>query len=156
MLSKKEVGKDITTEDQEAWEHFEHLFFAGTLTSSYAAAARIKRQAKARGKGKAAARATKRASDQPRLTALRVLKVLDALLQRATGKGLGHYLPPATPCNLLPHLRPTLSMHLDEGSTGYACMWYLIHHAQARMVVIKDIFHREWNDAKGALMDSKL
>ena len=80
---------------------------------------------------------------------------MDNVLLQVSTSGLERFTPEA-PEERPVDERPTLSLHLDEGSPGYACMWYLIHHVQARTLVIRDIFHREWNDAKGALMDTNV
>ena len=97
----------------------------------------------------------RRITDVPRMASHRTLLALDATLQRATGQGLS-YFSASSGTDLPPHLRPTLSMHLDEGSVGYGACWYLQFHILTRMVVCRDIYHREWNDAKNALMDCKL
>eukprot|EP00974_Lingulodinium_polyedra_P125370 11194248-Lingulodinium_polyedra.AAC.1 len=45
---------------------------------------------------------------------------------------------------------------MDEGSPAYACMWYLMYYLKARVVLVKDVFHREWNDIQGAIKSSGL
>ena len=42
--------------------------------------------------------------------------------------------------------RPTLVLHLDEGSPSYAMCWYMQYFLKLRFVFIRDIYHREWND----------
>jgi hypothetical protein len=51
---------------------------------------------------------------------------------------------------------PTLVLHMDEGSIGFASPWYLQYHLDMRVVFARDPFHREWNDVRGALAASGL
>eukprot|EP00974_Lingulodinium_polyedra_P111304 10765970-Lingulodinium_polyedra.AAC.1 len=45
---------------------------------------------------------------------------------------------------------------MDEGSVGYAGVWFLLHHLHLRATFQRDVFHREWNDCKGAVKASSL
>ena len=83
------------------------------------------------------------------------MKALDYVLVGATGAGLDHYAPDREDPRPLQE-RPTLSLHIDEGSPGYAMAFYCINHLRSRMVVTRDIFHREWNDCNMALHQSSL
>ena len=69
-------------------------------------------------------------ADQSRMATYKSLLILEALLQRTLGKGLSHFLP-SLECPLQPHQRPTLMVHVDEGSTGYAMLLSLVHHIKA-------------------------
>eukprot|EP00974_Lingulodinium_polyedra_P111027 10738955-Lingulodinium_polyedra.AAC.1 len=40
---------------------------------------------------------------------------------------------------------------MDEGSPGYAGVWHLRYHLRARLFILRDVYHREWNDVKMAL-----
>ena len=153
ILRKAAAGEDVTPEDEQAWNLFESLFFAGVVRSAGATAARLRKEAKARAKGKGRGRGRRavKVADQPRMASYKCLLILEALLQRTIGRGLSHFIP-SPECPLQPHQRPTLMVHVDEGSTGYSMLWYLVHHVQARVVVIRDIYHREWNDCKNAIM----
>ena len=53
-------------------------------------------------------------------------------------------------------LPPTLSLHLDEGSPAYSMTWFLANRVDLRIVSIRDIFHREWNDMKLVLSDAHM
>ena len=55
--------------------------------------------------------------------------------------------------NIIP---PTMTLHLDEGSPAYSMTWYLMYHEDMRMIAQRDIFHRQWNDVKGATSGSDL
>ena len=68
-------------------------------------------------------------ADQLRMATYKSLLILEALLQRTLGKGLSHFLP-SPECPLQPHQRPTM-VHVDEGSTGYAMLLFLVHHIKA-------------------------
>eukprot|EP00974_Lingulodinium_polyedra_P085451 8275694-Lingulodinium_polyedra.AAC.1 len=66
------------------------------------------------------------------------------------GSGLVDFLPePDAPAILHgPSRRKTLALHQDEGSAAYAPGWYLLYHLKLRLAVVRDPFHREWNDMK--------
>ena len=53
-------------------------------------------------------------------------------------------------------LPPSLILHLDEGSSAFAMVWFLVFFSKLRMCFIRDIFHREWNDCRDTLSDVKL
>eukprot|EP00974_Lingulodinium_polyedra_P045483 4360870-Lingulodinium_polyedra.AAC.1 len=42
--------------------------------------------------------------------------------------------------------RPLLVLSMDEGSPGYSMTWYFTYFLQARVVFVRDMFHREWTD----------
>lgn len=117
----------------------------------------MKRLAKRRGKGRARVpKPTKRATDQPRLHAHRAAKALDKALEATTGQGLAGFTPTEDQLQLPVDERPLLAVHCDEGSTGYSACWHIVHSARSRMVIIRDIYHREWNDCKHAIMQAGL
>eukprot|EP00974_Lingulodinium_polyedra_P027046 2609131-Lingulodinium_polyedra.AAC.1 len=45
---------------------------------------------------------------------------------------------------------------MDEGSVGYSAMWYSMFFLRARLCMVRDIFHREWNDCKWAIAQAGL
>eukprot|EP00969_Alexandrium_andersonii_P329591 14565143-Alexandrium_andersonii.AAC.1 len=45
---------------------------------------------------------------------------------------------------------------MDQGSPGFAGWWYLAYSLKARVVLLHDPFHRQWNDAKGAIKEAGL
>ena len=149
LVRKYDAGVNVTPADQEAWEWFQALFFAPVQPAQKTKAQRLEERAKARAKGKAKGKGRaggpmRRITDVPRMASHRTLLALDATLQRATGQGLS-YFSASSGTDALPHLRPTLTMHLDEGSVGYGACWYCHFHILTRMVVCRDIYHREWN-----------
>ena len=95
-----------------------------------------------------------------RKAAHRQLKALDYTLADSTGEGLSQFLPeaPADPSRAPTPVwdLPTLVLHMDEGSIGFAGPWYLQYHLDMRVVFARDPFHREWNDVRGALAASQL
>ena len=76
----------------------------------------------------------------------------DYILLFCLGVGLQYFAPQATSAPWAD--RPLLVLHLDEGSPGYAMCWYMAYQLKLRMVFIRDIYHREWNDVSGALKGS--
>ena len=50
--------------------------------------------------------------------------------------------------------RPLLCLSYDECSANLALYVYLYYFARLRVLALRDIFHREWNDTKLALMAS--
>ena len=53
-------------------------------------------------------------------------------------------------------LPPTLVMNLDEGGPACAMTAFLLYGTRLRMLAIRDIYHREFNDAKLALTRASL
>ena len=112
-----------------------------------------KGKAKAKGKGKA--KATAKAKGPPvrkrhvRKSAFRYVRALDHVLQLSLGHGLVTYIPGPTPAPLKD--RPLLTLVQDEGPQGLAAACFLQNHLKASVVTLHDVFHREWNDTKGAL-----
>ena len=51
---------------------------------------------------------------------------------------------------------PTLSIHLDQGSDGWAAASWMAWFAGICVVVFPDVSHRLWNDVQGALKASGL
>eukprot|EP00974_Lingulodinium_polyedra_P015117 1463963-Lingulodinium_polyedra.AAC.1 len=45
---------------------------------------------------------------------------------------------------------------MDEGSVGYAGVWFFLHHLSSPGHFPEDVLHREWNDCKGAVKASPL
>eukprot|EP00974_Lingulodinium_polyedra_P058590 5641606-Lingulodinium_polyedra.AAC.1 len=41
---------------------------------------------------------------------------------------------------------PVLALHYDEGSPGLAMYHWMAYAGSLRVVGLRDIFHREWND----------
>ena len=69
--------------------------------------------------------------------------------------GLGKFLEPVPQPSPLAD-RPLLILHMDEGSPGYAAYWYCAYHLQLRLFLVRDVFHREWNDSMNAIKQAGL
>eukprot|EP00972_Heterocapsa_arctica_P054082 7969435-Heterocapsa_arctica.AAC.1 len=92
-----------------------------------------------------------------RKSAYRQLKAIDWVLHDVLGTGLSNFLPPEADVSPSPVWDlPTLVLHMDEGSIGYCSPWYLQYRLDMRVLFVRDVFHREWNDIKGALVASNL
>ena len=82
FFSKQEPGDPVTREEQESWELSDNLSLAGFCPQATLLQPGSGREG-AKGKGKGTARQpTKRTTDQPRMASFRILKCLDALLER--------------------------------------------------------------------------
>eukprot|EP00974_Lingulodinium_polyedra_P038571 3696441-Lingulodinium_polyedra.AAC.1 len=77
------------------------------------------------------------------------------MLYSLLGAGLEQFCPPADVPRPLSQ-RPLLVLAMDEGSVGYAMLWYAQYFLQARVVLFRDIYHREWNDCTQAIKQSNL
>ena len=53
-------------------------------------------------------------------------------------------------------VQPTLSVAVDQGGGLFSALWYLNYVLHICLVIISDLSHRAWNDATGALKDTKL
>ena len=82
------------------------------------------------------------------------MRTLDYLLFLLLGEGLNRFSPSPTTSPV--EDRPLLVLHLDEGSPGYAMCWYLAYHIKSRVVFVRDILHRVWNDCTLALRQAGL
>ena len=85
------------------------------------------------------------------------LQGLDHALKLLTGQGLKAFADsPTGRQQALVGERKLLVLHMDEGSVGFSGTWYLQYKAGVRCAAIRDIYHREWNDATLALVDCAL
>ena len=155
-----QAGEKIKDTDIQAWADWEHHFFdvdeALNLREEVAA---MPKPAAGKKKPK-----PKRKMKCPvnvktiRSGALHHIKLLDKTLTTLLGIGLAAF----TPNDDERHrglvreegIPPVLVLHLDEGSPAFAMCWFLSFHTKTRIVFIRDIFHREWNDVRLALGDS--
>ena len=78
------------------------------------------------------------------------LRCLDSLLHHTVGYGLSTFASTVTEQPALCQ-RPTLVLTMDEGSPGYALVWWMAYHQQLRMAFLRDPLHRQWNDLTLAL-----
>ena len=49
------------------------------------------------------------------------------------------------------HCRPTLVLHFDEASPNIVMYCWLLYHMGLRVMAVRDVFHREWNDVQLAV-----
>jgi hypothetical protein len=78
------------------------------------------------------------------------MRALDYLLVSTFGFGLEQYCHAKLPID--PWGRHTLwVLYMDEGSTWFAVVWYLQYHIIGRVLMVRDIFQREWNDVQLAV-----
>ena len=168
-VGAREAGAELGREEQACWLEYCRLFLAAPSAKARGKAkAEAKAKAKAKAKDKAAGPAKAKAKAKAETkgdrlptaktvqwkSAWRELKAIDYVLSLVLGVGLEHFSPGPEDGALLD--RPTLAFHLDEGSSGYTMCWYLQYHLGLRTAVVRDVFHREWNDIKGALADCSL
>ena len=153
MIPDLELGaysatRKVTEEDQEALAQYQAVFF-----DEAAADRRRTTQPKRR-------RAAKTEKAPPvvrlqRLGAAKHITAVDRLLTILLGVGLLLYKPSEDVFDFVQDELPfTLVLHMDEASPGYAMYWFLALKMKLRIVVIRDVFHREWNDVRLALSGS--
>ena len=145
-----ETGVDERVEDdQEIWLQFERGFFA-ERPSTHEPTTTPKAKGKARGKRKVG-----RIMGKLRDDARRVLQAVDHLLTMFSVRGLAAFLPldakeQATPLSV----RKLLVMFLDEASPQLAMNMFLTYKLKVRLVNIRDLHHRKWNDCSNAIKKS--
>ena len=133
-LGRLDCGEDATSEAAEAWRELQALYLNPPATP---AAAVGKAAAKAKAKPQA-----RRAKQVQRKQAYRYLRTLHYLLILALGCGLRAFLPDEpTPAGWA-H-QPVLVLNMDQGSPAFAITWYLEYHLGARVLCVRDVFHRE-------------
>ena len=91
-----------------------------------------------------------------RQSAYAVMRAVDHQLHSMTGTGLSQFIPQDGSTNIPLQSRPLLVVCLDEGSVGYAAVWYWWYSAGLRMLPMRDVFHREWNDVLMAVRNCGL
>ena len=100
----------------------------------------------AKGKAKAKPKAKRRRPKPPdRLAAQDYIRALDNSLQKCTGKGLSRFQCTEEEDVFGAHA-PVLTLTIDQGSDGWAAVWWLCYSAMLRLVFVMDPFHREHND----------
>ena len=69
------------------------------------------------------------------------MRSLDFVLLQATGQGLSRFQPTGDRDQPLLE-RPLFTMHMDEGSPGYAALWSMISKLRLRVLMVRDISQR--------------
>ena len=165
-------GQPVSEDDMTAWAEWENNFFSLEAHMDY------QERVKATPKGKAKPKRLVRCPLNVKIirgAAQQEMIAFDKLLFLMLGTGLVHFMvgvdagakdfgarrnplrdqdfddKPAP-------LPPTVCLHCDEGSPGFAMLWYLLYNKKLRFrfAPTRDIFHREWNDVRCALGDSKV
>ena len=157
ILSTRDAGEGVDEEALDPRVEFQNTFFAPSKCRSTGGVAPAGPKAKAKGRAKNMAKGkAKRTPGKPvtRASAHRFLRALDFVLKQTLGQGLALFTQ--NDLSLPLHNRPLLVLLLDEGSIGVAASWYLTHKLGARVVLLRDLFHREWNDIKDAIKSSGL
>ena len=109
-------------------------------------------KAKARPKRKARAGA----GGTRRLSSFATFRALDHALIQSRKRGLATFLPSDEDTGKRFCTRPTLVIHYDERSPSLSMGQWLQNKAQLRVVLMRDIFHREWNDCMLAVKSSSM
>ena len=143
------LPEEVDEQDREAWFNLQAVFFAP--------------QANPTPKGKAKAKARPRVKGSRRVvlsrkTAAAYLSAVDHVLVRTRGVGLEVFLASEGGVGDARPLgeRPLLVLSFDEASPNMAMFFYMAYHLRLRVVAIRDVFHREWNDAKLAVKGADL
>ena len=145
----QEGGEKVSEEDQEYMANYQSYFFsepAATLKRS-----QPKKKRATGPKLPAPAKAL-------RQSAYHEMRALDKVLTTMLGLGLVFFLHTDDEDGVRDRddFYPTLVLHFDEASQGFAMIWYLLYALPMRIVPVRDVFHREWNDARLALSGSQL
>ena len=145
-LHTRLVGPWASLQGRQAWTRYlQELFFAGTGAMEKGGAEETPRLP------------VSAPQNLVRKAARDYLQALDHVLVRTAGKSLGAY---AGPCSeeeataAAPASRQVLVLCQDEGPLGFALHWYLMYFLKLRMVGLRDVFHREWNDIKLGLQQA--
>ena len=139
------AGETFEAEDTGEWFEAQSAFFAPVP------------KAKRKGKTARAKRSAPKKKLGPQVVksrtgALGTLRALDNALATTRKRGLSAFLPNPEADEGQPlHKRPTLVLHYDEASPNLAMGMWLAYKAKLRVVTMRDIFHREWNDVQLAI-----
>ena len=153
MIPDLELGaysatRKVTEEDQEALAQYQAVFL-------YEAAADRRRTTQPKRRRAAKTEKAPPVVRLQRLGAAKHITAVDRLLTILLGVGLLLYKPSEDVFDFVQDELPfTLVLHMDEASPGYAMYWFLALKMKLRIVVIRDVFHREWNDVRLALSGS--
>ena len=138
MRDKWHGGEKPDTADQLQWLEDQRQFLAKRARPE------TKKQVKRRAKAKAGPAKTQK----DRVRAYHMIRALDHAFVEGTEGGLNNYKRDATGCELSLSNRPLICLQFDECSSSLAMYLYLAYKAHLRVVVLRDIYHREWNDVK--------
>ena len=153
-----EGGEKVPEEAQEEMAVYQSYFFSEPeIDRKRKHAAENKGK---KGKGSAGPKNPKipACSAKLRQSAFFNIKAIDKMLKVMLGMGFAMFLASGADLCLaeMETFHPTLVLHLDEGSPGYAKIWFLMYGLPLRVMPMRDVFHREWNDARLGLSESHL
>ena len=143
LLGQWEEPERLDDQDREAWYQEEAEFFKNKAANK--AKTKAKAKAKKRGGG------GNQVVVKSRLAASRLTRSVDHALRNARGKGLDAFLADAPGSDAPLGQRPSLNLFFDEASPNIAMYLWLAYHKKLRVVGIRDIFHRQWNDVMNAI-----
>ena len=86
-----------------------------------------------------------------RKTAHSTFRAIDNTLFQTRGVGLSAFTREAPGMDASFSRRPLLTLHYDECSVNLSLWAWAAYCKQMRIMAIRDVFHREWNDVKLAL-----
>ena len=143
-----EGGEKVSDEDQEYFTNYQSFWFSEPAATERRIAPKRKRATAPKLPGAAKAQ---------RQSAYHMMRTLDKALLIMLGVGFAYFMHSTDEEDKRHHegYHPTLVMHFDEASQGFAMIWYLLD-LPMRIVPIRDPFHREWNDCRLALSRSEL
>ena len=142
-LGMYEVGEELGAEDTEEWLQAQAAFFTRP---------RPKPKGKAKGKAKASAKGAAGGKVvKARRSSLAAFRALDNALRHGRKRGLEVFLPTEGDKAKRLCVRHTLVLHYDEASPNLAMGQWMLYKGLLRIVLLRDVFHREWNDCGLAL-----
>ena len=147
-LSLWQAAEFVEEADQEAWHLQQAAFFAAPKPEPKAQAGGRKRK-RTIVKGPRVIVKERRAS-------FACLRALDNALLQGTKIGLADFMEDAEGSTGDLCKRSVLVIFLDEASTNMAMAMWLQYKVRLRMIFIRDVFHREWNDVSLAVRHTGL
>ena len=147
-LSLWQAAEFVEEADQEAWHLQQAAFFAAPKPEPKAQAGGRKRK-RTIVKGPRVIVKERRAS-------FACLRALDYALLQGTKRGLADFMEDAEGSTGDLCKRSVLVTFFDEASTNMAMAMWLQYKVRLRMIFIRDVFHREWNDVSLAVKHTGL
>ena len=147
-LSLWQAAGFVEEADQEAWHLQQAAFFVAPKPEPKAQAGGRKRK-RTIVKGPRVIVKERRAS-------FACLRALDNALLQGTKRGLADFMEDAEGSTGDLCKRSVLVIFFDEASTNMAMAMWLQYKVRLRMIFIRDVFHREWNDVSLAVKHTGL
>ena len=140
------AGEFVDEVDEDGWLETQRLF----------SAKRHKPQSKAHAKRQPRRSKDKRAVAQVRRGAFNIFRALGHQLFKARGAGVSSFVREAAGSEGPLSKIPCFVFYYDECSANLALHNYLSYELKMRVLSIRDVFHREWNETMLALKASGL